>query len=77
MARRKRKAGRNIATYEHPDKERVNNPPVGLVTRETDRELPERVPEIVWPVRLDQLNRAYLADEDWGRIPSSPAGVLP
>ena len=29
-------ARRNIATYEHPDKERVNNPPVGLVTPETD-----------------------------------------
>ena len=38
MARRKGKAGRDIATYEHPDKERVNNPPVGLVTPETDRD---------------------------------------
>ena len=38
MARRKGKAGRNIATYEHPDRERVNNPPVGLVTPETDRD---------------------------------------
>ena len=38
MARRKGKAGRTIATYEHPDKERVNNPPVGLVTPETDRD---------------------------------------
>ena len=27
---------RNIVTYEHPDKERVNNPPVGLVTPATD-----------------------------------------
>ena len=36
MARRKGKARRTIATYEHPDKERVNNPPVGLVTPETD-----------------------------------------
>ena len=38
MARRKGKAGRDIAMYEHPDKERVNNPPVGLVTPETDRD---------------------------------------
>lgn len=38
MARRSSKAGRNIATYEHPDKNRVNNPPVGLVTPETDRD---------------------------------------
>ncbi len=38
MARRSSKTGRNITTYEHPDKERVNNPPVGLVTPETDRD---------------------------------------
>lgn len=42
MARRKGKAGRNIATYEHPGKKRVNNPPVGLVTPETDRDAGER-----------------------------------
>ena len=38
MARRKTKTGRTVATYEHPGKERVNNPPVGLVTPETDRD---------------------------------------
>lgn len=38
MARRRGKVERNIATYEHPGKERVNNPPVGLVTPETDRD---------------------------------------
>ena len=42
MARRKGKAGRNIAMYEHPHKERVNIPPVGLVTPETDRDLGEK-----------------------------------
>ena len=42
MARRKGKAGRNIATYEHPGKERVNNPPVGLVTPETDRDAADK-----------------------------------
>ena len=36
MARRSNKAGRDIKTYAHTDKERVNNPPVGLVTPETD-----------------------------------------
>ena len=36
MARRGSKAGRDIATYERPDKERVNNPPVGSVTPQTD-----------------------------------------
>lgn len=29
-------ARRPIESYEHRDKERVNNPPVGLVTPETD-----------------------------------------
>ena len=42
MARRKGKARRTIATYEHPDKERVNNPPVGLVTPETDKDAGDR-----------------------------------
>ncbi|MDE0083903.1 MAG: site-specific DNA-methyltransferase [Gammaproteobacteria bacterium] len=42
MARRKGKAGRDIATYEHPDKERVNNPPVGLVTPDTDRDAADK-----------------------------------
>ena len=36
MARQK--AGRDIETYAHAGKERVNNPPVGLVTPETDRD---------------------------------------
>ena len=31
------KPGRDIEAYAHADKERVNNPPVGLVTPETDR----------------------------------------
>ena len=42
MARRSGKAGRNIETYAHADKERVNNPPVGLVTPETDRDAGRR-----------------------------------
>jgi adenine-specific DNA-methyltransferase len=31
---------RPIQTYEHTDKKRINNPPVGLVTQETDPPLP-------------------------------------
>ena len=38
MARRSKKAKQNIGTYEHTDKERINNPPVGLVTPETDKD---------------------------------------
>ena len=37
MARiRKTNQERPIESYEHQDKQRVNNPPVGLVTPETD-----------------------------------------
>ena len=42
MTRRKGKAGRSIATYEHPGEKRVNNPPVGLVTPETDRDAADK-----------------------------------
>ena len=39
MARRKRaKTERPIESYRHADKERLNNPPVGLVTPDTDPE---------------------------------------
>lgn len=36
--RRKRAKKRDIESYPHADKERANNPPVGLVTPETDRD---------------------------------------
>lgn len=38
----KREGKRPIEQYEHKDKERLNNPPVGLVTPETDRETGKR-----------------------------------
>ena len=38
MARQSKKTKRDIGTYEHTDKERINNPPVGLVTPETDKD---------------------------------------
>ena len=37
MVQRTGKSERDIVTYAHTDKSRVNNPPVGLVTPETDR----------------------------------------
>src|SRR5437016_5546637 len=42
---------RSIERYEHSDKKRINNPPVGLVTPETDPPLPaHRVYDYVQPV---------------------------
>ena len=43
VVRGQRKAkARNVDKYEHPDKKRLNNPPVGLVTPETDPDQPKR-----------------------------------
>ncbi len=38
MARQKKSDKKPIEQYEHKDKERLNNPPVGLVTPETDKD---------------------------------------
>ena len=38
MAKAPKKRKRNVESYAHTGKERVNNPPVGLVTPETDRD---------------------------------------
>ena len=42
MAKAPKKRERDIEHYAHPGKERVNNPPVGLVTPETDRDAGRR-----------------------------------
>ena len=62
MARRK--AGRDIETYAHTDKERVNNPPVGLVTPETDRDAGRRTyahdphldPQLSWAGKAEHTS---------------------
>ena len=64
MARRKGKARRSIATYEHPGKKRVNNPPVGLVTPETDRDAGEKTyahdphldPHLTWSGKAEHTS---------------------
>ena len=38
MAKPKKNTKKSIETYAHTDKERVNNPPVGLVTPDTDKD---------------------------------------
>ncbi len=37
MVRKRRKSKKPIVQYEHRDKERINNPPVGLVSSDTDK----------------------------------------
>jgi len=65
MARKKTtETKRPIESYEHKGKQRVNNPPVGLVTPETDPDAGQRQtyaydlhldPQLVWA-----QGRAYL-----------------
>ena len=64
MARRSKKARRDIDTCSHTDKERVNNPPVGLVTPETDRDArgksyahdPHLDPQLSWSGKAEHTS---------------------
>jgi adenine-specific DNA-methyltransferase len=67
MARKKKTNGkRPIESYEHRDKKRVNNPPVGLVTPDTDPDAgqkkktyaydPHRDPQLVWAGKAEHTS---------------------
>lgn len=64
MARRKKADKRQIESYQHQDKERVNNPPVGLVTPETDADESKAVysydphldPQLVWAGKAEHTS---------------------
>ena len=65
MATSTRKKRKQIAQYAHPDKERVNNPPAGLVTAESDPDLGERAtwrhdphidPELSWTGKAERTS---------------------
>ena len=64
MARRGGKTNRDIETYAHAGKERANNPPVGLVTPETDRDVgrktyahdPHLDPQLVWTGKAEHTS---------------------
>ena len=61
---RKKSDGKHIEQYEHKDKERINNPPVGLVTPETDRDSgketysydPHLDPQLVWSGKAEHTS---------------------
>jgi len=61
---RKKSDGKLIEQYQHKDKERTNNPPVGLVTPETDRDLgkkaysydPHLDPQLVWSGKAEHTS---------------------
>ena len=64
MARRKSQAKRPIESYDHRGKERLNNPPVGLVTPETDRDAgkktyaydPHLDPQLQWAGKAEHTS---------------------
>ena len=64
MARRGGKTTRDIETYAHAGKDRANNPPVGLVTPETDRDVgkntyahdPHLDPQLVWTGKAEHTS---------------------
>ena len=64
MARPKDSKKREVENYTHPDKERANNPPVGLVTPETDKDAgkktyahdPHLDPQLVWAGKAEHTS---------------------
>ena len=72
IVQRRGKPGRTIETCAHADNERVDNPPVGLVTPEADRDAgrkpyahdPRPDPQLSWAGKVEQI-RAFR--ETWER----------
>lgn len=66
MAERKNKSGKlPIESYEHKDKQRVNNPPIGMVTSETDPDTekknkysydPHLDPQLIWSGKAEHTS---------------------
>ena len=64
MPRTRKNANRDIEPYTHPDKERVNNPPVGLVTPDTDKDAgkktyaydPHLDPQLQWAGKAEHTS---------------------
>ena len=64
MARRRKKTRKEITNYAHTDEQRVNNPPVGLVTPDTDKDAgkksyaydPHLDPQLVWAGKAERTS---------------------
>ena len=62
---------RPIESYEHRDKERVNNPPVGLVTPENDPDVGQKKKRYAYDPHLDpQLVWAGKAEHTSFEVPT-------
>jgi adenine-specific DNA-methyltransferase len=64
MARQSKPKKRDIQNYTHKGKKRLNNPPVGLVTPETDQDDPKKIyaydphldPQLVWAGKAEHTS---------------------
>ena len=71
MKKSKADTKRPIQSYEHRDKERVNNPPVGLVTPETDPDAWQKKKTYAYDPHLDpQLVWAGKAEHTSFKVPT-------
>ena len=72
MARKKTTTPkRPIESYEHKDKERVNNPPIGLVTPDTDTDAGQKKKSYAYDPHLNpQLTWAGKADHTSFEVPT-------
>ena len=68
---KKRIASKSISAYEHTDKERLNNPPVGLVSESTDSEYGQNKKKYDYDPHLDpQLQWAGKTERTSFEIPT-------
>lgn len=84
MARKKKTTTKHpIESYEHRDKERVNNPPVGLVTPDTDPDAgakktyaydPHLDPQLVWAGKAEIDEERIEAYRGTVSLPFKPGG---
>jgi len=64
MARKSQIEKRKLEQYDHKGKERVNNPPVGLVSHETDKDMSKKTyqydphldPQLVWAGKAEHIS---------------------
>ncbi len=71
MAGKKTDTQRSIESYEHRDKERINNPPVGLVTPNTDPDAGQKKKRYAYDPHLDpQLVWAGKAEHTSFEVPT-------
>ena len=69
MAGRRKRSKKDIEQYDHKGQKRLNNPPVGLVTPDTDKDTghktkyqydPHLDPQLVWAGKAEHLSLIHI-----------------